>query len=202
MNFTLMDLMQRPDIDYSTLKRRTDACAQLGRSYEIDCIMPDFCDPGNATIGFCRIEKRYCLYLRPQIRYHGDSKALAALFSCQMHFFDTFHALSDQFRQWGGEIYKLPSCVPRPPTLFDQLRSLLEQQVLGQSAAVEAAAFRLYSHICKQHPARPLSLIFFGPTGVGKSELGKAITPILQQLQPEKHWQRRDSPLVILVAWS
>ncbi len=44
---------------------------------------------------------------------------------------------------------------------------------------MEAAAFRLYSHVGKQAPARPLSLIFYGPTGVGKSQLGKALAPAL-----------------------
>jgi len=46
---------------------------------------------------------------------------------------------------------------------------------------VEAAAFRLYSHMGKREPARPLSLIFHGPTGVGKSELGKALAPALER---------------------
>ena len=65
------------------------------------------------------------------------------------------------------------------PSLFCRLRDALGETVLGQDQAVEAAAYRLYSHCGKKAPARPLSLIFSGPTGVAKSELGKALSPSL-----------------------
>ena len=67
------------------------------------------------------------------------------------------------------------------PSLFCRLRDALGETVLGQDQAVEAAAYRLYSHCGKKAPARPLSLIFYGPTGVGKSELGKALAPALER---------------------
>ena len=67
------------------------------------------------------------------------------------------------------------------PSLFCRLRDALGEPVLGQDQAVEAAAYRLYSHCGKKAPARPLSLIFYGPTGVGKSELGKALAPALER---------------------
>ena len=67
------------------------------------------------------------------------------------------------------------------PSLFCRLRDALGDTVLGQDQAVEAAAYRLYSHCGKKAPARPLSLIFYGPTGVGKSELGKALAPALER---------------------
>ena len=72
------------------------------------------------------------------------------------------------------------SASPWPP-LYRRLREELEARVLGQPRAVEAAAFRLYSHAGKKAPARPLSLVFHGPTGVGKSELGKALAPALER---------------------
>ena len=59
--------------------------------------------------------------------------------------------------------------------------------MLGQDQAVEAAAFRLYSHLEKRKPARPLSLVFYGPTGVGKSELGKALAPALERCRGERY---------------
>lgn len=67
------------------------------------------------------------------------------------------------------------------PFLYHQLYDALNHVVLGQSHAIEAVAFKLYGHICKTHPTRPLSLIIHGPTGVGKSELGKGIVKILNQ---------------------
>ena len=66
------------------------------------------------------------------------------------------------------------------PALYLRLRDRLGQAVLGQDSAVEAAAYRLYCHAGKIAPVRPLSLIFYGPTGVGKSELGKALAPALE----------------------
>lgn len=66
------------------------------------------------------------------------------------------------------------------PALYLRLRDTLGQAVLGQDSAVEATAYRLYCHAGKIAPVRPLSLIFHGPTGVGKSELGKALAPALE----------------------
>lgn len=72
---------------------------------------------------------------------------------------------------------------------YSRLRQELGEQVLGQGDAVEAAAFKLWGHICKRHPLRPLSLIFYGPTGVGKSELGKAIAPALNRCLGEERFR-------------
>ena len=54
---------------------------------------------------------------------------------------------------------------------------------------MEAVSFKLWSHICKREPLRPLSLIFYGPTGVGKSELGKAIAPALNRCLGEERYR-------------
>lgn len=54
---------------------------------------------------------------------------------------------------------------------------------------MEAAAFKLWSHAFKREPLRPLSLIFYGPTGVGKSELGKAIAPALNRCLDEERYR-------------
>lgn len=62
-------------------------------------------------------------------------------------------------------------------------------QVVGQDQAVEAASFKLWSHICKRAPIRPLSLIFYGPTGVGKSELAKAVAPTLNRCLGQQRYQ-------------
>ena len=54
---------------------------------------------------------------------------------------------------------------------------------------MEAVAFKLWSHVSKREPLRPLSLIFYGPTGVGKSELGKAVAPALNRCLGEERYR-------------
>ena len=80
-----------------------------------------------------------------------------------------------------------PGPAPWPP-LYLRLREELGRQVLGQERAVQAAAFRLYSYAGKRAPVRPLSLILHGPTGVGKSELGKTLAPALERCCGQR-WQ-------------
>lgn len=184
MPFTFLELCLRSDADFAVLHRRTDACARLGRSYEIPCLLPAECSPRNVFIGFCRSERQYSLYIRPQVRYSGHNAELAALFHPTLHTFPSFShltALLHRLGQHNGTRYT-------PPIQYDQLTTALGQQVFGQDAAVDAVSCRLYAHLCKRHPQRPLSVVLYGPTGVGKSELAKSIAPILNTLQPNRHW--------------
>ncbi len=79
MSFCFLDLCQRTDADYALLQQRTDACAKLGRSYELRCTMPPGFLPGEATIGFCRTGDRYFLYIRPRISCKKEIPALSGL---------------------------------------------------------------------------------------------------------------------------
>lgn len=179
------------------LRRRVDALSRQGQSYEFpDCRMPDGCVPRQAVLGFLKRDRGYLLYWRPAIAYQGRSPVLAVLFSRSVWRFDSYEALSARLASLRREtaepvsqpfrppvLATEPVSVPSPsswPPLYLRLREELGRQVLGQERAVEATAFRLYSHAGKQQPARPLSLIFHGPTGVGKSELGKALAPALE----------------------
>lgn len=99
--------------------------------------------------------------------------------------FAGFEALAGCLRSLDGDGAAL-----RPDAgLYSRLRQELGARVLGQAEAVEAAAFKLRCHICKREPLRPLSLIFYGPTGVGKSELGKAIAPALNRCLEEDRFR-------------
>lgn len=182
------------------LRLRVDSLGALGQGYEFPgCRMPEGCVPRQAVLGFLKRERGYLLYWRPAVAYQGQSPVLSALFARSAWHFDSYGALSARLASLRREV---EGPVPRPfrppvlaetppapaappgspwPPLYRRLREELGRRVLGQPRAVEAAAFRLYGHASKRNPARPLSLIFHGPTGVGKSELGKALAPALER---------------------
>ena len=178
------------------LRRCIDQLGQQGRSYEFpDCRMPEGCVPQQAVLGFLKQDRRYLLYWRPAVVYQGKNPVLAALFARSVWRFDSYESMISRLRSLRRDVQQNPLTRPFRPTrltaesppplspwppLYRQLRQELEKSVLGQDKAVEATAFRLYSHAGKRAPARPLSLIFHGPTGVGKSELGKALAPALE----------------------
>lgn len=177
-----------------------------GKAYEFqDCEMPAGCRPERTSVGFLRQGERYALYWRPAVTYQGKSPVLTVLFGRNIWRFDSFQALSARLQSLRREVEPGTASPPRPerrtvlrerqaaslevwPALYRRLAEELGKAVLGQDHAVEAAAFRLYAHVGKQAPARPLSLIFHGPTGVGKSELGKALAPALERCCG-KHYQ-------------
>jgi len=72
------------------------------------------------------------------------------------------------------------------------LRSILHQRVIGQDEAVERVADSVIrSRAGIKDPGRPIgSFIFLGPTGVGKTELAKALTETL--FDTEKNMIRID----------
>ncbi len=189
MQLHLSDFCTRTDAEFSLLQRKIDECAALGRSYELRCSLPVGCAPVDAILGFCGVGGRYLLYVRPHISYCGTVSELAALLRPEPLSFATFSAMAQHIRELGHLINGTPSKSPPSPALFRHLRSALEQQVIGQESATETAAFHLYTHLSKKAPARPLSMILYGPTGVGKSELGKAVAPILSRMVPNQNWQ-------------
>ncbi len=184
-----------------TLRRCIDNLGQQGRSCEFSgCLMPEGCVPRQAVLGFLKRDRGYLLYWRPALLYQGKSRVLAALFARSVWRFDSYEAMSARLTSLRREVeppqpFHPPAIAedrPAPPSpwplLYRRLREELGSQVLGQDRAVEAVAFRLYSYVGKRAPARPLSLILHGPTGVGKSELGKALAPALERCCG-KRWQ-------------
>ena len=164
-----------------------DACALLGRSYEFDaCRMPAFCRPREARLGFWRHGDDYLLYFRPAVTYDGPDRRLRDFFGRgPVQRYAGFDALAGCLR--GLEAEAAP---PRPDAdLYSRLLREFEARVFGQRPAAEAAAFKLRCHVCKREPLRPLSLIFYGPTGVGKSELGKAVAPALNRCLGEDRYR-------------
>lgn len=170
---------------YAQLKQRVDACARLGRSYEFpSCALPPGCSPSQAQVGFWRRGEDYLLYFRPAVAYHGVQPPLSDFFARgAVQRYAGFQAMTDCLRRLDEAL------TASEPDLFQALKRELQDRVLGQEAAVEAAAFKLRGHVCKREPLRPLSLIFYGPTGVGKSELGKALAPALNRCLGEERFR-------------
>ena len=172
---------------YAQLKQNVDACARLGRSYEFAaCKLPAGCRPGRAQLGFWRCGEDYLLYFRPSVSYNGANPQLREFFQRgAVQRYASFQSMAGSLQALEQDAAALqPS-----PELYPRLRQELQSRVLGQEQAVEAATFKLWGHIGKREPLRPLSLIFYGPTGVGKSELGKAVAPALNRCLDEERYR-------------
>lgn len=187
-----MDFYQlcvRSPEDYAELQLRVDLCARMGRSYELGpCALPPGCQPGHAAPGFWKQDGAYFFYIRPAVDYGGDEPRLRVFFAQAIRRFDRFEDLVSLLRSLGDSA-PAPDRRPGPEQGHLPLLALLAKRVVGQDAAVEAAAFKLYGHISKTSPLRPLSLVFYGPTCVGKSELGKAVSPALNRLLGEERYR-------------
>lgn len=176
MELTLASLCSQERSCYTLLREHTDACAVLGRSYELPpCRLPEGCAPDTASMGFWRGESGgYAVYFKPAVEYRGKDSTLADFFGdCPLRFPD------------------FPSLVSRllaldlrddEPLPFPGLEAAFKKRFQGQTGAVETLSMFLRSHLCGRNNEKPLSLLFHGPTGVGKSRLAKLISPTLNQI--------------------
>ena len=171
----LLDLAKADSADLALLKLRIDRAAQGGHTYDLpNCRLFPGCVPTTATVGFWQDKQGYLIYVRPSVTYQGSNSAAARFFLTGRQAFSSFEALSVFLKGMAAASPK-PRALPAP----EVLRAALGRAVLGQPEAVDTVARRLYAHAAKAHPVRPLSLLFHGPTGVGKSELAKQAAPVL-----------------------
>lgn len=175
------------------LRAQIDRCALRGQSCELAaCALPEGCRPARVTLGFYRrADGAYVMYWRPTVVYRGESRGLGLLFAQCLWSFERYELLSARLGSLRAELgaeEEAPLPCPAASIGSGSLRARLGARVFGQAAAVEAAAYYLEGHLAKCAPARPLSLILHGPTGVGKSELGRAAAELLTQSDGEA-WQ-------------
>lgn len=193
--------------DYRCLKAQIDAASQEGRSYEFgNCLLLPGCRPQQATVSFWRDRTGYLMSVFPPVSYTGRNTAAVCLFRTSRQGFANFDALQSFLGDLAqGSFTPVPfgpttslteadevvlpeSTASRSPG-YQALAAALGRTVIGQERAIEATAFKLFTHISKKNPLRPLSLIFHGPTGVGKSELGKQVAPVLNSFLGENTYQ-------------
>lgn len=188
MEYHLSDFARRTAAEYAVLQQCIDRCAEKGRSYELSyCVLPAGCSPDKAKLGFFRMADQYLFYMRPDICCAESGSWLTDWIQPNPRLFGSFDSLAEFLQALGKTALRAEQTTE--PGLYNEIKDILSEMVLGQERAVEAVSFKLYGHICKKEPARPLSLIFYGPTGVGKSELGKAAAPALNRLHMGQKWQ-------------
>ncbi|MBR3862028.1 MAG: ATP-dependent Clp protease ATP-binding subunit, partial [Clostridia bacterium] len=89
------------------------------------------------------------------------------------------HDIADVVTQWTG--IPVNSLLEEESTRLLNLEALLQERVIGQDAAVTAVSKAIRrGRMGLKDPKRPIgSFIFLGPTGVGKTELTKALAELL-----------------------
>jgi len=180
MEYTFSQFCTCTEAGYSALQERIDLCARSGLCCEYHpCRMPQGCAPSQCTLVFYRQGNGYLLYFRPSLQYTGGNLLLRHFFSRSCWLFPSFSSL----------VCALSQLNTSPSSRYEALLSSFRTHIAGQEDALQAVSYKLCGHVSKLAPKRPLSLLFYGPTGVGKSELAKCIAPVLNQSTANQPWR-------------
>ena len=68
------------------------------------------------------------------------------------------------------------------PLILDSadLRRAIEAEVIGQSEAVDGLARAVVVHLARRSPVRPLTMMFLGPSGTGKTLAAQTLANVLE----------------------
>lgn len=177
----------------------------------LDGCRPHTCDIG---FGYIQDVGNYLLYTVQKVHYRGSNTYAKTLFDNQNVAFTSFDQLCSFLQSMapapssGGTA---PSPQPQPvrteiePNAYtdpekievpdaDKPQNIIispedfqngcRKKVSGQEEALKSVALMTTNFLGKYYPKRPLSLLFYGPTGVGKTELAKTMCKVINQHAP------------------
>ena len=206
----LADFAYAPESEFEWLQETIDRLPN-GRSYVLgNCEFPEECSPRIGEVGFYKALNLYTIYYTGKATYTGQNLNLRVFFLERQCSFPAFPQLKSFIRGFETKADMAePECdkVAAPDIDFDRITDLTKIQlrnkqsetvptmedltremgkvVYGQEEAVEQLAYYMTLHLRKRNPIKPLSILSFGPTGVGKSEMAKALAGVLTQFYPE-----------------
>lgn len=198
LDFTLASIE-----DYACLNDYVDSSAPGAYVFD-DCELPDECVPSVATIGIGKSDDGYDIYCYENISYRGSNHTLSELFKDGHIHTDNWSALEDMLRRLDEEHPESPEngetnangeceitdwdgitissrAEQEKPLSFNELRKEFNKSIIGQPDAVDTVSYSVSKFLSKKNPKKPLSLLAYGPPGIGKSETAKSLADILSK---------------------
>lgn len=211
MSTELIDFARASDSDFEDLKIKAETAAAENSGYVFSqCNLLPGCTPFKADIGFGYLARTqsYAVYIKPPVYYVGNNTAANRLFKDSSVFFSSFEQLKGFIRSLNTSEPYCSGVQPQPLTDTDASLPHTDAQnisvrdkdisknivipadiferdcarkISGQSKAVRATSLMVTNFLGKFYPKRPLSLLFYGPTGVGKTELAKTLCGVINK---------------------
>ena len=189
--------------DYTDLNDCVNSSAPGAYIFD-NCELPDGCVPGTATIGISKSDDGYGVYCYDNIDYCGYNTVLTRLFRDSHIHASNWSSLEEILRSLGEESPEPPEsrelsingepdvadwdnitvssgAEPEKPLSFEELSKELNKSIIGQPDAVDTVSYSVSKFLSKKNPKKPLSLLAYGPPGIGKSETAKSLADILSK---------------------
>lgn len=175
------------DSEYEWLKNEADNLSDRN-AYIFDNVEVENCVPDRITVGVFKKGGLYGMYVDPKPVYSGDSNFLQRLFDQRVVLFGSWDKLKDDCRSiehdeitnWDA-VRIVRNEENKNDTSFENLRKQLTKVVIGQDDAVDTVCYQASRFLKKKNPKKPLSLLAYGPPGIGKSETAKNLAKILSK---------------------
>lgn len=191
-------------MEWRELERRaTGACVRF-----FDQSMPPGSSHPCAAVGFENdpADCRAILFLERGINYDGENREIREWFHSGQKRFSSFENMRRWIQTDLARAFALDGpchTVIAPSELTDlnkvavpkteensvaldqsELARKLQVRIRGQDSAIVLVAKRVSQFLSKRQPQRPLSLVFCGPTGVGKTQTAEALAAVLPESVP------------------